>query len=533
MLKKISLIIILLTLLGCENVNLSSNRNSSSNLQNSSNDNSQVSTSSSLISSTDISISTSLSSNIDKDESPKLIDLYATNDFHGRISEISSKSVPGISKLSTYLKNKKELNSEGFVYLNSGDYWQDTYESGYNKGRLLTECLDIMECETLSLGNHEFDWGIETIKENRELTTYTSFLSANIRQYPNTTEGVDFVEPYKIIERNGLNIGIIGAIGQDQITSITSSNWENITFLPHTNVVKNLSDELRIEKNCDIVILSIHADESVSDGYEITKTSPITNKKYVDAVFCAHTHQREVTYYNDVPFVQGGAHGQNLGHIQLQYDNGVVTSLIAEYEGYREINKCENDEQIDAIINDYFTSEFIAEKNKVRGTISGQGLIDSFYGGNILAKATYDLLQTQNIDVDIVINNGVRDEVNAGQMTSEMIFNMIPFTNKTLVVQKISGKDIINECINYDNPYYMPDDTLQISANKYYTIACIDYMLLHKNINRKYNYFPSYDPTNLLYTIEKYPNIILEDYLQEHKTIYLSDYTGSNYSCLK
>lgn len=543
MLKKIFLCLILFILVGCENFSfglsastknsLNSSTHVLSNSQDSTNnkaDSIKVSTSTH----SSIGMPTSSSSSLSpiEDNNPKIIDFYASNDFHGRISEISSKNVPGISKLSTYLKNKKELNKEGFVYLNSGDYWQDTYESGYNKGRLLTECLDVMECETMSLGNHEFDWGIDVIRENRELTTYTKFLGANIRSYPNTNETVDFVEPYKIIERNGLNIGIIGAIGQDQITSITSSNWENITFLPHTNIVKNLSDELRLEKDCDIVILSIHADESVSDGYEITKTSPITNKKYVDAVFCAHTHQREVTYYNDVPFVQAGAHGQNLGHIQLQYDDGIVTSLVAEYEGYKEINKCESDSQIDSIIDKYFTSEFIVDRDKIHGTINGTGTIDSFYGGNILAKATYDLLQKQNIDVDIVINNGVRDEVYPGKMTSEMIFNMIPFTNKTLVAQEILGKDIINECVTYDNPYYMPDPTLEISSNKYYTVACIDYMLIHKNANRDYNYFPSYDPVNLIYTIEKYPNMIVEDYLQEHEIIYLSDFSGSNYSCL-
>ena len=493
---------------------------------------SSTSSSSSQVISSTITTSTSSSSEIQYDE-PIILDVYATNDFHGRISENSSLNEPGISKLSTYLKNKKSLNKDGYIYINSGDYWQDTYESGYNKGALLTECLDLMECETMSLGNHEFDWGVDVIRENKKLVNYTSFLGANIRNYPDTSEQVDFAEPYKIIERSGLKIGIIGAIGQYQITSITSSNWENVTFLPHTDVVKELSDELRVEKDCDVILFSIHADETDADGYEITKVSPVSNKKYVDAVFCAHSHQREIKYYNNVPFVQAGDHGINLSHIQLKYEDGVVSSLAAEYEGYRMMNNLEEDEAINKVIDKYFDEKFIESKNKVHGTIEGVSQISSAYAGNILAKATYDLLLENDIECDIVINNGSRDRVASGEMTSEKIFNMIPFTNKTLVAKNIKGEDIINECVNYTNPYYMPDSSLKIESNKYYTVACIDYMMLHKNTYRNYNYFPSYSNDKLIYTIEDYPNTIVENYLQKHSKINALDYTGANYSCLK
>lgn len=537
--KKFLLLCLMTLICGCEGLSFGSGKNStaSNSLSNSnivtSSDKNTASSSSVITgaSSSSVAPSISSSSKVEEDNEPKIIDIYATNDFHGRVSSGSSY-VPGISKMSTYLKNQKALNSEGFVYINSGDYWQDTYESGYNKGKLLTECLDIMECEVLTLGNHEFDWGIDVIRENKQYVSYTKFLGANIREYPDTSKQVDFAEPYKIIQRNGLNIGIIGAIGKDQITSITSSNWENITFLEHAPIVKELSDELRTEKDCDIVILSIHADEVDSAGSEITKISPVSNKKYVDAVFCAHSHQREVTYYNEVPFVQAGAHGQNLAHVKIEYHQGNVEILNANYEGYRTISNSANDPKIDEIIKKYFTTQFLNDKNKVHGTVTGSGSLDDTYGGNLLAKATYEKLQEAGVNVDIVINNGVRDNVSVGQMTSEKIFNMIPFTNKTIVAKQIKGKDIIAECVNFPNPYYMPNPNLKINSNSYYTVACIDYMLLHKNADRYYNYFSSFNPKNVIYTIEDYCNVIVEQYLQKYETVAKTDYSGLNYSCL-
>ena len=416
--------------------------------------------------------------------------------------------------------------------MNSGDYWQDTYESGYNKGKLLTECLDLMECETMALGNHEFDWGVDVIRENKQLTTYTTFLGANIRQYPDTSKQVDFAESYKIIERQGLKIGIIGAIGRNQITSITSSNWENITFLDHTQVVKDISDDLRVNKGCDVIILSIHADESNSNGSSLTQVSSKSNKKYVDAVFCAHSHQREVKYYNNVPFIQAGDHGTNLSHIKLKYNNGNVTAMNAEYIGYREMNNLEADTEINAVIDKYFTSTFINDRDRVHGTITGYTM-DKIIAGNLLAKATYDLLKENNINCDIVINNGSRPYENPiGDMTSEMLFNIMPFTNKTLVVENISGEDILKECQYYDNPYYMPNPNLEITSDGKYTVACIDYMMIHKNADRYYDYFKTYNANNLVYTVTDYPNVILENYLAKNKTISTYDYSGTNYNCL-
>ena len=128
----------------------------------------------------------------------KTIEIYAFNDFHGRISENMEENEPGISKLASFFEHQRKTHNE-VILINSGDYWQDTYESGYNKGKLLTECLDAMKVDTFTLGNHEFDWGIDVIKENKELSTYTSFLGCNIVDY-STNELVDFVEPYKIIE---------------------------------------------------------------------------------------------------------------------------------------------------------------------------------------------------------------------------------------------------------------------------------------------------------------------------------------------
>ena len=109
---------------------------------------------------------------------------------------------------------------------------------------------------------------------------------------------------------------------------------------------------------------------------------------------------------------------------------------------------------------------------------------------------------------------------------------MTPFTNYTYVVSNISGKDIIAECVDYSNPYYWSDPNLKLNGNEYYTVACIDYMMLHKNTYRKYNYFSSYKESNVEYILKEYPNEVIENYLLENKTISINQFISSNYTCI-
>ena len=506
---------------------VSSSLSSSNKVSSSLSSSNKVSSSSNNSSSSNKVSSSSTSSNEEK-----VIDIYAINDFHGRVLEDKTDYIPGISKLSSYLKEQKSKNEDGYIFINSGDYWQDTYDSAMNKGALLTECLDVMECEVLALGNHEFDWGVDVIRDNKQLVSYTKFLGANIYNYPNTSVKSDLADNYKIVERDGLKIGIIGGIGEGQITSITSIVWENLTFSNPSTVVKKLSDELRTQKDCDIVVLSIHADQDNAYQSEITKVSSTSGKRYVDAVFCAHTHQEEISTVNGVPFIQGGEHGKYVSHVQFTYKNGSLTTTYTQNDGYGKMNSYNEDPEINKIIDKYLTSEHNSKKNEVIGTITASGgYIAPKYAGRIQAKATYDYLKDLGYDVDIVINNGGRDSVTSGQMTREKIFNMSPFTNYTYVVENITGSDIYNEVVKYTNPYYWSNPSVSLNEDEYYTVACIDYMILHKNKYRYYDYFKSYDEDNVIHIIEDYPNVIMENYLRS-KTFNIYDFNTTNYTCL-
>lgn len=191
------------------------------------------------------------------------INLYAINDFHG--------SVDKIAQVGYYLKTQKK-NNPNTVLINSGDMFQGSIQSNSNYGKLLTECMDEIGFSAMTYGNHEFDWGMDVLKD---LAKYgnTPFLGANIYHWdPNTRQFGTFAdelakEYVTVTLPNKVKVGIIGVIGKDQITSINSNLVENIGFVPPMDVIPNLSTKLRDEEGCHVVVVSIHANVETLSVY--------------------------------------------------------------------------------------------------------------------------------------------------------------------------------------------------------------------------------------------------------------------------
>ena len=102
-----------------------------------------------------------------------IVDLYSLNDLHGKITSTSSQ--PGIGGLTTYLKNA----GSNSVVLSAGDMWQGTAESNLTYGALVTDWMSELGFASMTIGNHEYDWGEDAIKNNADQAEFP-FLALNI-----------------------------------------------------------------------------------------------------------------------------------------------------------------------------------------------------------------------------------------------------------------------------------------------------------------------------------------------------------------
>ena len=80
------------------------------------------------------------------------VDIISVNDLHGKFSDTAAQ--PGVDELSTYIKEMRAQN-ENTLVISAGDMWQGAPESNLTKGLLMTDWMNEMDFDLMTLGNHE------------------------------------------------------------------------------------------------------------------------------------------------------------------------------------------------------------------------------------------------------------------------------------------------------------------------------------------------------------------------------------------
>ncbi|MCQ2772101.1 MAG: 5'-nucleotidase C-terminal domain-containing protein [Bacilli bacterium] len=493
-----------------------------------------ISSEQSISSSSEISVSKISKSEAAED---RKISIYTVNDFHGQIKELASSYEAGAGKYFSYLDR---MNKQGNTLLiNSGDLYQGSLESNYNRGHMLTDIMNYCQFDSFTLGNHEFDWGQEYITINKDCsyeTKYkgeyrTPFLAANIYDFDIKTKKVGIKQQSQLGQEytistleNGLKVGIIGTIGTDQITSISSQNVDNLTFIDPIAKTKELSNKLRLEEGVDFVVGSFHAGISAVANTGLTSISPTTGEKYCDAILTAHTHSGDYDVENGVPIIQAYSNGKDIGNLEFTvkkdgtvvYD-GAKTKNLLQYTDLKEepINP-----DIQEII-DAYALETNEVGNEVLTTFSGR-FSQSTQVPNIMVEAMYKEAIAQGFTPDFAMSNTGRASIQAGDVTYSSLFNAVPFDNEVMIV-KCSGEDLIKEA-KYNSVYRgIPD---KVEESKTYTVAILDYLATHRNSRRDYDYFPTME---LIGSLKKDGKIFnYRDTLAKHLRT-KSNWVSSNY----
>ena len=182
------------------------------------------------------------------------VDLFSINDLHGKFNDTDDQ--PGVDELTTYLKNAVQANPYT-VLLSAGDMWQGSSESNSTKGLIITDWMNELDFAGMALGNHEFDWGVEAILQNAELAEFP-ILAINVYERSTNTLA-DYCTPSVLVDKGEVQIGIIGAIGNNY-SSISADKVQDYYFVLDdalTKLVKSESDSLRAQ-GADLIVYVIH-----------------------------------------------------------------------------------------------------------------------------------------------------------------------------------------------------------------------------------------------------------------------------------
>jgi 5'-nucleotidase len=221
----------------------------------------------------------------------KKLTILHTNDQHSRIepfdaSYTKNPNQGGFARRASLIKSIK--NKENNVLLvDSGDTFQGTPYFNFFGGELEFRLMSMMGYEASTLGNHDFDNGLEGFLKVQPNAKFP-FICSNY-DFKNTILDGQTI-PFKILDKSGIKVGLF-AIGIELDGLVGKKNYGETKYLDPIEIAQQYADFLKNEKKCDLVICLSHI------GYEYdNEPDKICDKKlaiqtdHIDLILGGHTH---------------------------------------------------------------------------------------------------------------------------------------------------------------------------------------------------------------------------------------------------
>jgi 5'-nucleotidase / UDP-sugar diphosphatase len=364
------------------------------------------------------------------------------NDPHGHLTpfEITSgegrQEVGGIARMAALIRDIRAENSRKDVrtlVLVAGDLLQGTPMSTVFRGEPDVECLNAMGVDAVTVGNHEFDFGLENFHQLQGRAAFP-FLSANIVE---KESGRLLCRSFLTIPlKEGLDVTVIGVTTEELLTTTLADNVATLGVIGSVSSVRQVYDQ--VHSRGPVVLLS-HSRHRTDQ--EIAAALP-----GLTAIIGGHDHILLSPYrqVGSVPIFQTFEYGRYLGRIDLRIDAVSKKAVLTDYAYIPITAGIAPDPQEAAIIATY--------QEKLGGRFKEViGFAESFLDGE-RERIRYEETALGNLVADIMrdhtgtqmalINAGaMRTSIKPGPVTVEDIFKTVPFANE-LAVMELTGAEI-------------------------------------------------------------------------------------------
>jgi 5'-nucleotidase len=222
-----------------------------------------------------------------KRSAQKLVILH-TNDTHSNIDPFPSNhakfpNMGGVSHRDAYIRQVRAEN-EHVLLLDSGDIFQGTPYFNRYKGTLEMKLMSAMGYDASTMGNHDFDAGLDGFKQASQYATFP-FLCANYDFSETILTGL--TRPYHIFQKGALQIGVFG-IGVELEGLVPKDKFGSTRYVDPISVANQVASELH-EKGCDLIICLSHLGFEHPNG-KVSDKILATETEHIHLILGGHTH---------------------------------------------------------------------------------------------------------------------------------------------------------------------------------------------------------------------------------------------------
>lgn len=224
-----------------------------------------------------------------KKELVKLVILH-TNDVHSRLEPFADNDpkYPGMGGAArrAALINNIRNTEPNVLLLDAGDIFQGTPYFNFYLGEPEIKTMSAMGYDAATIGNHDFDGGLENLAKQVKSHATFAMLNSNYTIAGTALDGV--VAPYKTFDKGGIRLGIFG-VGIDPYGLVPQKLFGDIKYTNPILVANTTAKKLKQELGCDIVICLSHLGYSYTD----TKVSDVVlaaETDNIELIIGGHTH---------------------------------------------------------------------------------------------------------------------------------------------------------------------------------------------------------------------------------------------------
>ncbi|MBM7662499.1 2',3'-cyclic-nucleotide 2'-phosphodiesterase (5'-nucleotidase family)/endonuclease YncB(thermonuclease family) [Bacillus mesophilus] len=453
------------------------------------------------------------------------LQLLSLNDLHGKIDQQYKLDTNGdgveetvgrMDYVSAYLKQRDATNPNTLI-VHAGDMIGGSSPvSALLQDEPTVEILEAIGFDFGTVGNHEFDEGTQELlrmvnggehPEGKGTIGYDGMNFPNLCANCMSKEtNQPILPPYAVYEVEGVKVGFIGVNTVATANMVIPSGIQDIYFSDEVTAVNNAVAELQAQGVESIIVLS-HMPASQDGASATGDAANLANEvnDAVDIIYAGHNHQIVNAVVDGKLIVQALDYGKAFADVDVEIDpttkDIVKNSAEIVYVNQSGVTP---DPEVEAILAKYAaqTAEIMNEvvgisEGELKGGYASKGLVGDNALGNLIADGMAWAMQS---DFALMNGGGIRDDINAGEITWSELFNVQPFGN-TLVKVEITGADL-EEIINAQFSSYGPDvsiggfkytwdgstnkvvdlflpDGSEIDRNATYTVTVNNYMYEH------------------------------------------------------
>jgi S-sulfosulfanyl-L-cysteine sulfohydrolase len=338
------------------------------------------------------------------------------------------RQMGGLARIATAFTEVRRERS-AVIALDNGDTFHGTYVAVASKGEALVPLMNALGLDAMTV-HWEFAYGPAGVKRLAQQLSYP-ILAINCYQQDG---GELFLPPYRMVERGGLRVAIIGIASNIVDKTMPPSYSEGLRFTLGRDELPRWIAHARQQEAADLVVVLSH----LGFPQDIKLAGEVDG---IDVLVSGHTHNRmeRAVVENGAIVFQSGCHGAFIGRLDLELDSGKVIAWRHQL----------------VPIDERFAPDPTMERKVEAAMTSSREFLSQKVGQTEIVLSRYEMLQSTMDDLlldaiaaaagtDIAFSNGWRygAPIVPGPMTMNDLWNMIP-TNPPVSTVELSGAELL------------------------------------------------------------------------------------------